>query len=134
MTYILMVDDDRDFTAAVQIALGEDGHEVKIEYDPKSGLDSMAARRPDLLILDVMFPEDSSAGFELAREVRKIYKDIPVLMLTGVNQKFPYGFSEGDIDSHWLPVAEFMEKPIELDVLCDKVNKLLSQKDSDSNN
>ncbi len=127
MAYLLIVDDDQDFAAAVQIALEEAGHEVTAKPDPKSGLKSMAARRPDLLILDVMFPEDSAAGFATARTVRSDFKDEPVLMLTGVNQKFPYGFSEKDIDEKFLPVSDFVEKPVDLDVLASKVAELLNR-------
>jgi hypothetical protein len=53
---------------------------------------------PDALILDVMFPENPSGGFELARSIRKKWGEIPVLMLTAVNQQFPLGFSGKDID------------------------------------
>ncbi len=48
-------------------------------------------------------------------------------MLTAVNQKFPLGFSNSDIDSTWLPVAEFLEKPIDFDVLKAKINKVLQR-------
>ncbi|MHC4777230.1 MAG: response regulator transcription factor [Planctomycetota bacterium] len=129
MPYLLVVDDDKDFASAVQIALEEAGHEVAIKADPKSGLKSIEARKPDLLILDVMFPEDSAAGFEVARTVRSDHKDLPVLMLTAVNQKFPYGFSEKDIDEKFLPVSDFVEKPVDLDVLTAKVAQLLAEKE-----
>ncbi len=75
-----------------------------------------------------MFPEDSSAGFELARSMRhhnEKLKNIPVLMLTAVNAKFPLGFCSRDIDDNWLPVSNFMEKPIDFDVLRSEVDTLL---------
>ncbi|MHC4663308.1 MAG: response regulator transcription factor [Planctomycetota bacterium] len=130
MPYILIVDDDKDFAAAVEVALVEAGHNVAIESDPESGMQSISAKCPDLVILDVMFPEDSTAGFGLARSIHADYEDLPILMLTAVNQKFPYGFSKGDIDQHYLPVSEFMEKPVDLDVLCRKVEKLLGKSDA----
>ncbi|MHC5037760.1 MAG: response regulator transcription factor [Planctomycetota bacterium] len=132
MPYILVVDDDHDFATAVSVALEEAGHKVGVESDPKSGMRSLEAQRPDLVVLDVMFPEDSTAGFEMARTIRAKFKDLPVLMLTAVNQKFPYGFSEGDIDDNLLPVSDFVEKPVDLDVLCRKVEKLLSPGDATS--
>ena len=89
---------------------------------------SVEQRRPDVLILDVMFPENPSAGFELARTVQRKFADIPVLMLTAVNQQFPLGFSNRDIDPKWLPVTEFIEKPVDFGVLCDKVKKLADRK------
>ncbi|MCG7851112.1 MAG: hypothetical protein MIO92_01170, partial [Methanosarcinaceae archaeon] len=54
-------------------------------------------------------------------------KMIPILMLTAINTKFPLGFGPKDIDDDWLPVTEFLEKPVDFDVLVDKVSKLLGQ-------
>jgi CheY-like chemotaxis protein len=76
-----------------------------------------------------MFPEDASAGFELARSMRHEsgkLKDIPILMLTAINTKFPLGFGPKDINDRWMPVTEFLEKPVDFDVLREKVAKLLS--------
>jgi len=128
MAYVMIVDDDEDFAAAASTVLRDAGHEVQIELDTESATGSMEKRPPELVILDVMFPEDSSAGFELARTMRHYnekLKGIPVLMLTAVNAKFPLGFGSRDIDDTWLPVSEFLEKPVDLDVLCSKVNALL---------
>ena len=45
-------------------------------------------------------------------------------MLTAVNQQFPLGFSNKDIDPTWLPVTDFVEKPVDFDALCQKVKAL----------
>ena len=130
MSYILVVDDDFDFSGAVADVLRAQGHEVQIEADTEDAIPSMEKRLPDLAILDVMFPENDRAGFELARAIRQHegdLKDIPILMLTAINSKFPMGFNERDIDKDWLPVSDFVEKPIDLNVLKEKVHALLSQ-------
>jgi len=130
MAYLMIVDDDEDFAAAAATVLRNAGHEVQIELSTGSGVASMQQRRPDLVILDVMFPEHSSAGFELARAMRNgqgTLRDIPVLMLTAINTTFPFGFSREDIDEFWLPVNDFVEKPVDLDVLRDKVEALLAR-------
>ena len=105
------------------------GHEVRIELDLSAAVRSMTERRPDLLLLDVMFPEDSTGGFELARTMRwrnETLKDVPILMLTAVNTRFPLGFSSKDIDDDWMPVTEFLEKPVDLDVLAERVETILA--------
>ena len=48
-------------------------------------------------------------------------------MLTAINAKFPLGFSANDIDEYWLPVSEFLEKPVDFDALLKKVSALLEQ-------
>ena len=129
MSYLLIVDDDEDFAAAVATVLRGNGHDVRIELDLSAAVRSMTERPPDLVLLDVMFPEDSTGGFELARQMRRRYeglKTVPILMLTAVNTKFPLGFSAKDIDDDWLPVTDFLEKPVDLDVLTTRVEAMLS--------
>ena len=90
----------------------------------------MEKRRPDLVIMDVMFPEDSSAGFAMARAMRRTgsaLANVPILLLTAINTRFPLGFSSKDIDEDWLPVTEFLEKPIDLDVLAERVKAMLAK-------
>jgi DNA-binding response OmpR family regulator len=136
MAYLLIVDDDEDFAGATAMALRHAGHEVKIEVSPSRAVKTMGERRPDLVILDVMFPEDISGGFELARTIQhedEKLRGIPILMLTAVNQRFPLEFGPGDIGSDCLPVADFLEKPVDLDVLCDEVARLLERVTSTKN-
>jgi len=130
MAYILIVDDDEDFAQTTATVLRNEGHEVQIELDTDDAVQSMQKKIPDLAVLDVMFPEDISAGFELARFMRhesEQLKKIPILMLTAINTKFPLGFGPKDIDDDWLPVTDFLEKPVDFDVLVNKVSKLLGQ-------
>ena len=124
----MIVDDDEDFASTTATVLRKEGYDVQVELDIDSAVKSMESKPPDLAILDVMFPEDASAGFELARTMRHEsgkLKNIPVLMLTAINTKFPLGFGSKDIDEDWMPITEFMEKPVDFDVLREKVAKLL---------
>ncbi len=134
MAYVLIIDDDEDFANATATFLRQKGgYEVGIELDTESSVKSMEERRPDLVILDVMFPENSDAGFELARTMNlynEKLKGIPILMLTAVNRKYPFGFGTRDIDDHWLPVHDFLDKPIDFDVLQNKVSELLEKTSS----
>jgi CheY-like chemotaxis protein len=125
MAYILVVDDDADFAGAVCTVLQSQGHEVTVETEADRAVPRIAERRPDAVILDVMFPENDTGGFEVARAIRRQFGDLPVLLLTAVNQSFPLGFSNKDLDPTWLPAADFLEKPVDLQLLCQKVSALL---------
>ncbi|MBI5725096.1 MAG: response regulator [Planctomycetes bacterium] len=133
MAYVLIVDDDLDFANTTAVALRGAGHEVNMESNVDGALENMNRRRPDLLILDVMFSEDISAGFVLARAMRHHHehlKGVPILMLTAVNTRFPLGFGRRDIDDEWLPVSDFLEKPVELKHLVRRVEELLGSRSS----
>jgi DNA-binding response OmpR family regulator len=131
MAFLMIVDDDVDFAEAVAATLRSDRHETLVETDPSTVLGLLQRRMPDGLILDVMFPENPCGGFELAREIGRTYERLPILMLTAVNSKFPLGFSESDIDSTWLPVRGFLEKPVDFRHLREKVRQILSLSDAE---
>ena len=131
MAYVMLCDDDEDFAAAAAKVLKGAGHEVRVELETRAAVKSMEERPPDLLILDVMFPENESAGFEVARQVRQASNpklaQVPIVMLTAINKKFPLGFGPLDIDDCWLPANEFLEKPVDLEVLKNRVSALLQR-------
>lgn len=130
MSHLMIIDDDIDFASAAATVLQDAGHEVTIELNTTSAENSILNRQPDLIILDVMFPENDSAGFEFARKIKHSdgdIKNIPILLLTAVNSSFPLGFSSNDIDEDWLPIETFMEKPVDFDILVKKINTIIAE-------
>ena len=129
MASILIVDDDLDIIDSLKMILEANGHQVSVKTDTDNLAESVERIRPDLIILDIIFPENPNAGFVAARELHKTdkVKDIPVLLLSAVNQlsKMSFGFSEADISEDFMPVRAFIEKPVEPSVLLSKVNELL---------
>lgn len=133
MAYLMIVDDDEDFANAAATVLRDAGHEVAVESTVGSAAEAMERRAPDVAIIDVIFPEDISAGFELARKMRRDegkLASVPILMLTAVNRLFPFGFGPGDIGSDSLPVSDFLDKPVDLDVVKERVSALLADADA----
>jgi CheY-like chemotaxis protein len=130
MANIYMVEDDTDYAGVVVKVLGSIGHRVEVEADPSRAIEHLKAKRPDMILLDVMFPEDSFAGLELARTLNRDpdFKNTPILLLTAVNEKYSMGFSSLDIDNSFFPVSDFLDKSVDLDVLKAKVTKMLGEK------
>lgn len=126
MPRITVLDDDLDFTDAAAQVLAEAGHTVSVLNEVEGALDQLEANPPDVLILDVMFPEDSQAGFTLARAIRarKKIAHLPILILSAINTRFPLGFGPHDLDEDWMPVQDFLEKPIDFDALIERVGRL----------
>jgi len=129
MAKILIIDDDLDIIDSLKMILESNGHQVTVKTDTDDLLSAVSAAAPDLIILDIIFPEDPNAGFTAARELHKTeeVKDIPVLLLSAVNQQsnMSFGFSETDISDDFMPVKGFIEKPVEPSVLLSKVSELL---------
>ncbi len=129
MASILIIDDDLDIVDSMTMILEANGHKVSVKTDTDNVVDHAKEINPDLIILDIMFPEDPHAGFSAARSLQadvKI-KDIPVLLLSAVNQRsnLSFGFAESDISDDFMPVEGFLEKPVEPSVLLAKVAELL---------
>ncbi|MEN6334089.1 MAG: response regulator [Phycisphaerales bacterium] len=124
---ILIVDDDPDITEAMSVVLGNKGYDVVVAHDSDQGRERLKEVRPDLIILDVMM-RTSQEGFEFAREIKQDsqFKDIPILMLTGVKEKKGIDFKSVAGDESWLPVEGFLDKPVKPDVLIERVQDLLS--------
>jgi DNA-binding response OmpR family regulator len=123
---ILIIDDDPDITEAMTVVLRNKGYEVRSALDSEQGMERLKEARPDLIILDVMM-RTSQEGFELSRELKhnKEYEEIPIVMLTGVKQKTGLDFKTAAGDEDWLPVDEYLDKPVRPDVLLAKVEDLL---------
>lgn len=117
MKKVYIIDDDRDIVEAISMVLKANDYDVRSQYDDENVVANIKEYSPDLIILDVIFPEDESAGFKIARDISnsKDISGIPVIMLSAVNEKGIYRgqFSDKDIDPSWLPVAQFIDKPVQ---------------------
>ncbi len=125
---VYIIDDDVDIVASLEMALKAAGHEVEAQNDGVNLVENISRFDPAIIILDVMFPDDKEAGFKMARMIRHTdeISTIPIIMLTSVNQDggFISKFSSRDIDDMYLPVTEFIEKPINPKLLLEKIEKL----------
>jgi DNA-binding response OmpR family regulator len=125
---ILIVDDDRDLVNSMRIVLESAHYQVRIAYNGIGALKQIEERTPDLIILDVMM-ETETEGFDLAYRLRnqQRYRDVPILMLTSFPQKMAEAGPEKFqhiMGEEW-PVTQFMEKPIDPDVLLKEVAELV---------
>jgi CheY-like chemotaxis protein len=125
---ILVIDDDEDIRLAVQALLESRDYIVETAATKEEGLEKFVSVKPDLAILDVMMTSWQD-GFELSRQLKKDpeMKNIPILMLTGVENKTGFEFKSAAGDQEWLPVEGFLDKPVEPEVLLAEVEKLLNK-------
>ncbi len=76
---VLVVEDDPNILRALEYNLKQNGYATLTATDGESGFHLARTHRPDMLILDVMLPNQD--GFELCRMIRR-ESDVPILMLT----------------------------------------------------
>ena len=126
---IMIVDDDPDYINVVKTILEREQYTVVMAGDKTEGMEKIRTEKPDLAILDVMMNAWQD-GFEMSRQLKKDpqFKNMPVLMLTAVENRTDIGFKSTAGDPTWLPVDVFLDKPVEPEVLLSEVKKLLSNK------
>jgi two-component system, OmpR family, alkaline phosphatase synthesis response regulator PhoP len=119
---ILVVDDDQQNIELVQVCLEDIECETVAAHDGIEALASVARRKPDLILLDVMMPKMS--GFEVCRRLKEDpgTNHIPVIMVTALNE---FGDIERGIDSG---TDDFVSKPINKLELLTRIRTMLKLK------
>lgn len=95
---ILLVEDEPGIASVIQRGMADEGHQVSIAMDGKTGLEMATSHNFDVLILDVMLPQMN--GIELCRKLREQKNPVPVLMLTalGSTENIVTGLDSGADD------------------------------------
>lgn len=83
---VLLIEDEPNIIEAVRFILSRDGWSVDVHSDGETAVEAVAARNPDLVILDVMLPNRS--GYDILADLRAdtTTETLPVLMLTARGQ------------------------------------------------
>ena len=117
MFKILVVEDDKELNRTVCSFLNHSGYEATGCLNADDAFDEMYSNIFDLIVSDIMMP--GIDGFEFAREVRDMNKDIPILFMTARDDiaSKQKGFRIG--------VDDYMVKPIDLDELFLRIGALL---------
>lgn len=117
MVKILVVEDDRALNGLVCTCLREQGYDVTACYNGQEGLDAYLGASYSMIISDIMMPVMD--GYTLAREVRAVNKDVPILFLTAKDEK------TSKLYAYKLGVDDYVVKPFDIDVFVMKVGAML---------
>lgn len=117
MSKIMIVDDDPNIRELVRVLLRNHGFEACEAADGRDALQKITAENPELAIVDLMMP--NMDGFELCRQLRQYYENIPVLILTA---KAELG---SKVKGFELGADDYLTKPFEGDELIMRVRALL---------
>jgi two-component system alkaline phosphatase synthesis response regulator PhoP len=125
-TKLLIIDDDPDFVEGVKAILEGANYETDVRYNPKDGFEALKSGKYDLLLLDIMMGRGAE-GIMIARKIRKdpVLREMPVLIITGMREQIAFLFPGQALHPGFVPVDELVEKPVEPDLLLEKVQNLL---------
>jgi two-component system, OmpR family, response regulator len=116
-TRILLVEDDESLGPLLLEYLEAKGFETKLANDGKKGADMFFKGSFDLLLLDVMMPVKD--GLTLAKEIRMVDKNVPIIFLTAKSMK------EDTIEGFNAGADDYITKPFSMEELLARVNAVL---------
>ena len=117
MSKIMIVDDDPNVRELVSVLLQNHGFETCEAIDGRDAMQKITNDNPDLVIIDIMMP--NMDGFELCRNLRRYYENMPVLMLTAK------GELASKVKGFGLGADDYLTKPFEGDELILRIQALL---------
>jgi DNA-binding response OmpR family regulator len=113
----MIVDDDPNIRELVTTLMKSAGFAVCEAVDGRDALIKIASENPELVIIDIMMP--NMDGYELCRNLRKYYENLPIMMLTA-KAELP-----AKVKGFELGADDYLTKPFEGDELILRVKALL---------
>ena len=123
---ILIVDDDIDMLEQVALILKAEGYQVIQAQGQKEGEEALLTTIPDLAVLDLMM-ENMDSGFVLCHQIKHLYPDTPVILLTAVRSETGVDFSpKSKAAASWIKADMLLDKPIRPEQLRVEVRRLMA--------
>ncbi|MDF2156592.1 response regulator transcription factor [Algoriphagus sp. CAU 1675] len=114
---LLLVEDDPNLGDILKEYLEMKGYEPTLCRDGEEGWNKFKKDKYDLCLLDIMMPKKD--GFTLAKEIKKVQEDLPILFLTAKNQK------DDIIEGLKIGADDYLTKPFSMEELLLRVNAIL---------
>lgn len=120
---ILLVEDDPNFGTVLKDYLKLNNYDVTHAKDGLEGLISFKNDDFDICILDVMMPKKD--GFTLAKDIRSVNKEVPIIFLTAKSMK------EDVLKGYQVGADDYLNKPFDSEVLLYKIKAIMQRKEVD---
>ncbi len=114
---VILSEDDENLGSLLREYLIAKGYDTDLYPDGEAAYKGFQKNQYDLCIFDVMMPKKD--GFTLAKEVRMINSEIPVIFLTAKNMK------EDVIEGFRLGADDYMTKPFSMEELIFRIEAIL---------
>jgi len=116
-TRILLAEDDENLGTLLKEYLNVKGYETELYNDGNKAYRGFIKEYFDLCLLDVMMPEKD--GFTLAKEIRQINSDMPILFLTAKSMK------EDILEGFSIGADDYITKPFSMEELLYRIEAIL---------
>lgn len=122
MKTILVVDDEQDVIDTISLYL-KDTYALRQAHSGKECLEQVADKKPDCIIMDVIM-NDVLDGLVTAKQLKdsESTRDIPVIILTSVNDVFDY---RQHVSDEYFPRDVWLDKPVKEQALKSAVKKMI---------
>jgi two-component system response regulator AtoC len=117
---ILVIDDEVDMLTNYSRLLKRAGHDCLTSTDPSQLETLLADFRPDLVITDLIMPNES--GLEVLERVKEFDEEIPVILVTA------YGSIESAVEAMKHSAADYLTKPFSVNELLGRIQESLSRR------
>ncbi len=125
---VLIVDDEPDVVRYLRTVLESYDYEVVTAANTAEAMKFIDRRKPDLLCLDIMMPEESGLSLFLRLRRRKSTQDVPVILISGMVPQEEFNLRDYIEDSSIAPPEQYIEKPIDVEKFVKLVNRLTGRK------
>lgn len=116
---IFVVDDEPAIRDTLEGVLTDEGYRVHSFPDARSFFQALESAAPSLVLLDIWLP--GTDGMAVLGQLRQSSPEIPVIMMSG------HAGIESAVHAIKLGAADFLEKPLHLDILINKISALMKQ-------
>jgi len=118
---VLLVDDEADFVDALSARLEARDLYVEVARSGAEAVERADGTRFDAIILDLAMP--GMDGIETLQQLRTRQPEVQVVLLTG------HGTLQKSVQAMKLGAMDFLEKPVDINVLMDKIREAHSRMD-----
>ena len=115
--HILLCEDEESLGMLVREYLQAKGYDAELYLDGEAGYKAFVKGKYDMCLLDVMMPKMD--GFTLARELRSINSEVPIMFLTAKNLK------DDILEGFELGADDYLTKPFSMDELVYRMEAIL---------
>ena len=116
---LLYVEDDFQTQENIHFLLEDEVKDLYQAFNGKDALEFYYTKQPDIIITDIHMPHLN--GLSFAQIIKEINPNQPIIIISGYDSK------ENLLQSIDIGVEQFLQKPLDIELLIKKLNKIAAK-------